>query len=57
MKLIGVAWPQWEWHVLSECGMSAAGVECCQLVERIFSGCNICSLGVSMASVGVTWPR
>ena len=57
MGLIGVAWPQWEWHVLSECGMSAAGVECCQLVERIFSGCNICSLGVSMASVGVAWPR
>ena len=60
------AWPQWVWHGINRCGMVSVGVACphwvwdvligcetcCQLVQLVISGCDMDSVGVSMASGG-----
>ena len=33
------------------------GVACPQMMWCVFSGCGIASVGVSMALVGMAWPR
>ena len=33
------------------------GVACPQMMWRVYSGCGIAAVGVSMALVGMAWPR